>query len=133
MSEELVQYLKKINYDKQYKRLMSKLKGKSVIIYGAGQLFQLINERYDLSSLNIIGVSDKKYTPEDEGQDFLGYKIIPYNRIMDYKPDYVAVATLNYLNIIESLVCEVFDKTKTKVIPLAKKPLLTLLKEIWAA
>lgn len=132
MSEELVQYLKKINYDKQYKRLMSKLKGKSVIIYGTGQLFQLIKERYDLSSLNIIGVSDKKYTPEDEGQDFLGYKIIPYNRILDYKPDYVAVATLNYLNIIESLVCEVFDKTKTKVIPLAKKPLLTLLKEIWA-
>ena len=79
-------------------------------------LFQLINEKYDLSNINIIGISDRKYNPEDEGKEELGYKVIPMVKMPDYSPDYVLVATLNYIDIIENFENTFFKGEKTKVV-----------------
>lgn len=131
MAEDFKEYLKKIKFEDYLKKLKRKLKNKTVIIYGSGALFQYIQQNYDLSSINIIGISDMKFTPENEGEDFLGYKIVPRDKIIDYKPDYVLISIQNYINIIEDFVLNVFNGTKIKTYPLARIPLLELIKNIW--
>ena len=126
------EYLNSVKFDKYFNSLCKKLKGKSVIIYGAGSLFQFIKENYDFSKINIIGISDKKFSLEQEGELCLGYKIIPNDKMATYNADYVLVATQNYIGIVEYFECEVFAGTKTKIKPLVKLPLITLIKEIWS-
>ena len=92
-------YLKEVNFEKYLKKLKTKLKNKKVIVYGSGSLFQFIKEKYDLSDINIIGISDMKFTDSQEGQDFLGYKIVPKLKMKSYEPDVVLIATLKYLSI----------------------------------
>lgn len=131
MSVDLKTHLEKIKFEKYLNKLNKKLKNKTVIVYGTGSLFCYIKEHYDLSKLNIIGISDMKFSIEQEGGDFLGYKIIPKDKMPDYKPDVVLVATLEYVGIITNFEINIFDKTKTKVYPLARVPLWDLIKEIW--
>ena len=125
MDIELSQFLENVDFQKQFEKLQKKLKNKKVIIYGCGQLFQFINRNYDLSNLQILGVSDYKFLDTEEGQDFLGYKIIPKSKIPNYKPDYTLIATLNYIDIIKNF------GYNTKLKPLVKKGLFNDLKEIW--
>ena len=132
MSGDLKKYLEHIKFEKYLDKLNKKLKNKTVIIYGSGSLFQYIKKNYDLSKLNIIGVSDMKFNSKQEGEDFLGYKIIPKDKMTSYKPDVVLVATLKYLGITEDFEINVFNKTKTKIYPLARIPLADLIKEIWS-
>ena len=53
-SNELLDYLQRVKFDKQIKKLTKKLKDKTVVIYGTGLLFQEVLKNYDLSGLNII-------------------------------------------------------------------------------
>ena len=132
MAKDFESYLESLNFNKQLKNLNKRLKNKRIILYGAGSLFQYIEENYDFTEINIIGISDKKFSDEQEGEIYLGYKISPFSKITNYNADYVLIATQNYIGIVENFVCNVFDKTKTKVKPLVKIPLLTLIKEIWS-
>ena len=125
------EYLNNIGFEKYFQKLKKKLKNKSIVIYGAGELFKYINKNYNLSDLNIIGVSDLRFHNDDKNKDFIGYKIILKDEIVDYKPDYVVVATLKYISIVENFTVNLFDKTKIKTIPLAKRKLWDLIKEIW--
>ena len=129
--DEHLKFLNSVNFDKQLLRLNKKLKNKTVVIYGTGILFQKILKNYDLSNLNIIGVSDRRFTLDKEGEDCLGYKIIPLGCIEKYKPDYVLVATLKFLGILDNFRNNTFKNTKIKVLPLVDKPFITLLKEIF--
>src|SRR5574344_1156950 len=52
-------YLENYNFKKHLEKLNKKLKGKKVVIYGAGIFFEAIHEFYDLSKLDIIGISDR--------------------------------------------------------------------------
>ncbi len=131
MPEYFQIYLNQIKFNKQLKCLQKKLKGKKVIIYGTGTFFQFINSNYDLSVLNIIGISDMKYAVEQEGNEDLGYKIIPKSSISKYNPDYVLVATENYIKLIENLEYNCFRDTNIKLLPLAKKNVLQVIKKIW--
>ena len=131
MNEDFKTYLEKIKFEKYLNKLNKKLKNKTSIIYGAGNFFKYIKENYDLSKLNIIGISDMKFDEDDKENDFLGYKAIPKNKIIEYKPDYVIVATLKYIGIIENFELNYFNKTKIKVLPLARIPFFDLIKEIW--
>ena len=123
-------YLKNINFDKQYEKLIKKTKNKKIVIYGTGELFQLINSKYDLSKLNIIALSDGKFTNKDKNEKILNYPKIPMYEIETLKPDFVFVATLKYLEIMKSL--EDILPYKIKVFPLVQKPFLKILKEIWS-
>ncbi len=125
------EYLKKNNFKARLIKLNKKLKNKSIVIYGAGAIFKYIKENYDLSNLNIIGISDLKFHKEHKGTDFLGYKIILKDEIAKHNPDYVLVATLKYIKIVENFTVNVFKDTKIKTIPLVKRRLLDLIKEIW--
>ncbi len=131
MSEDFKTHLNNIQFEKYLNKLKNKLKNKTSIIYGTGSFFKYINENYNLSDLNIIGISDMKFDENDEGKDFLGYKMIPKNKIKEYNPDYVFVATLKYIGIIEDFELNILNKTKIKVLPLARLPFIELIREIW--
>ncbi len=112
-------YLEKIGFSKQYAKLQKELENKKVIIYGTGTLFQTIQKMYDLSKLNIVALSDKRYISTNA--EFLGYKTIPPTKIINYNPDCILVATLEYEEIISDLTSMFSSSKKPKIIPLAKK------------
>lgn len=128
---DFINYLEEINFKKHLDKFSKTLKNKKVVIYGTGIFFQAINAYYDLSKLNIIAVSDRKYSDHEENEELLGYKVCSPNEIKDLNPDYLLVATRFFINIIEDLEKNVLKKTKIKIRPLIKKPFLALLKEIW--
>ena len=123
-------YLLECHFDKYLKKLIKKLKNKTVIIYGTGSMFQYIIKNYNLSSLNIIGICDGKYLDSDEGNLDLGYKIIPKNKLENYEPDYVILGVQNYINLLFEFSGETFKHKKTKVLPLVRLPLIKILRKI---
>lgn len=127
----LEEHLKQCKFDKYFKKLTKKLKGKKVIIYGTGSMFQYIQKNYDLSGLNIIGVSDGKYLLEQEGEEDLGYKIIPKEKLSEYDTDFVILGVQNYIELLCDFASTIYKTKNTKVIPLVKIPLWKSLKEIW--
>lgn len=129
MSEDLVLYLKKVNFEKQLKKLKKKLKGKTAIIYGAGQLFRCICENYDLGGIEISGICDRSF--ENFDGEFLGYKKLKISDIGASGADFVLVATFHYLDIAENLEKDL-AASKIKVLPLVDRPFFELLKEIWS-
>ena len=129
--DEMLEYLKQVKFDRQLKKLNKKLKGKTIVIYGSGLLFQKVLSNYDLSELNIIGISDRKYIEDDEGKKDLGYPIVPLTKIVDYKPDYVLISTLKFLEIMDNFIHKDFKGTKIKVLPLVDKPFWKMIKEIF--
>ena len=127
--DEHLELLKKYKFDKQIVKLNKALKGNSVVVYGAGAFFKKIKENYDLSNLNIIGISDLKYQHSDEGNLDMGYKIIPRDKIADYNPDVLLIATLRTFSIYKSFKTHLLKGAKIKIYPLVDKPFFELLKE----
>ena len=121
------EYFEKHNFNKQFKNLIKKMKNKRLVIYGTGKLFQYALENYDFAKLNIIGISDYKYKNSQSGSIDLGYKIILRQDIIKHNPDYIIVATQNYLNIMKYF-AEGYGEEK--VLPLVEKNFIDLIKEI---
>lgn len=124
-------YLLQRGFEKYLKRLNKKLKNKKIIVYAAGALFQFICKNYDLSKLNIIGISDRKFLPDDSGKTFMGYKIIPLDKIKEYNPDVVLIAMQEYMTILEDFSLGLFKNTNIKVYPLVRVSILESIKKIW--
>ena len=124
-------YLEMFGFADNLKKLKHKIGDKKVVIYGAGVFFETIKKYYDLSALNIIGISDRKFEQHAENEKFLGYKVYSPSEIKDLKPDFVLVATKFCINVIENLYYNTLKGSKIKIKPLMKKPFKTLLREIW--
>lgn len=58
---QILSYFKEVHAQKQIDKFVKKFKDKKVVIYGAGVYFQTLQENFDLSGLNIVGISDKKF------------------------------------------------------------------------
>ncbi len=54
-------YLKAVHAQRQINKLARKYKNKKIVIYGAGEYFQILKNNFDLSNLNIVGIADKKF------------------------------------------------------------------------
>lgn len=74
----------------EYNKIYKKLENKKVIIYGAGKFFHNLN--FDFSKLNIVGIVDKKFLVEDEGQLYAGFPIIPLQYFEHNIADYILIA-----------------------------------------
>ena len=122
-------YLLKHNFDKTLPKLIKKLKNKTVLIYGAGILFELINKYFDLSGFNIIGLSDKKYRDVTTERYYLGYKLHHPDDIVKLKPNYLLIATKAYIPVWEGLYFGYLERTKIKVKPLIEKNIFNRLLE----
>ncbi len=127
----LYEYLLDCNFEKYLDRLVLELDGKPVIVYGTGSMFQLIQENYDLSKLNIIGISDGKYSVNDDGKEDLGYKIISKENIKSHNVDAVLLGVKNYENLQTSFKENLLLNDSVKILPLVKKSLLVQIKEFF--
>ena len=128
---DLCNYLESINFSQNLEKLAAKFQGKSVVIYGAGKLFDVINRYYDLSKLNIVGISDEKFENHYENENYYGYKILNVEEVKKISPDCVLVATREYITVMEILISYLLKDTGILVKPLARKSFFAVLKDIW--
>lgn len=124
-----MEFLMKHNFEKTLPKLIKKLKGKKVLFYGGGVLFQLINEKFNLSEINIIGVVDKVLSRLEGNEDICGYKLYSPECIKELNPDYVVVTTRRLFSVYEDLYFNYLKGTKIKITPLVKRDFITIIKE----
>ncbi|MBQ6516359.1 hypothetical protein IJI31_04190 [bacterium] len=124
-------YLHKYNFEKTLPKLVNTLKNKKVVIYGADDFFKLIYKNFDLSKLNIIGVTGENCENHLNNEVFLEYDVYSLDEVKELNPDYIIVAQKYYVNTIEDLYNNHFKQSKVKILPIQKKPLLSLIKEAW--
>ena len=96
-------YLKSLNFQRKLDDLSEELKGKKVLIYGAGILFETAYKNYDFSKINIIGISDKKFENNNCENSFYGITIYPPDTIGTLDVDCILVATKTHDSIINFL------------------------------
>lgn len=130
MDKNYKAYLEKVKFDIWLKKIIKRAQNKQVIIYGIGNLFQYIYEHYDLSKLNIIGLSDIKFDYFEAEQKCFGFRTIKKNNIVKEKPDIILIGAENYVDIILNFENN-SEYKKIEILPLIKKPLGTLIKELW--
>ena len=124
-------YLYELNFEKTLPKVVKKLRNKTVVLYGAGAFLELIKKYFDLSGINVIGIADRRFSNHKDDEEFLGYKAYSPDEISEINPDCVLVATKFYINIVEDLYYKTLKGKKIKILPLVRKPLWTLIKEIW--
>ena len=73
MKTNFKDYLEKKKAQNTIDKFAKQFDNKKVILYGAGLFSGELLRNYDFSKLNIIGVADKKFQDNCEG-DFYGYK-----------------------------------------------------------
>lgn len=116
------EYLQQNNFTKRLAVLSKKFKNKRILIYGAGLLFKYISENHNLSNLNIIGISDRKYLSEDSGNVFGGYNIIPYDSLMSTEFDYILL-TVKEGESLKKYLSKMIEPRK--IVPLFKQSIFS--------
>lgn len=130
---DLLKYLKLNNAQKQIDKLTRKCKGKKgkkVVIYGAGEYFQLIEQYYDLSWLNIVAVCDLKFAT-DKSSNKTPYKPIAPDELKDFDFDVLVIALMNDLQVLGHIEDKILKGTKNEkkpVVPLISPTLSYLIK-----
>jgi hypothetical protein len=93
MNNGILEELNDLKLQKKIDKLVKKYKNKKVILYGAGSYFDVILENFDLSGLNIIGISDKKF--HSEITDYKGFKAFSPKDIKKQNPALVIICNYN--------------------------------------
>lgn len=124
-----LEYLLKYRFDKTLPKLVKKMKGKKVLFYGSGLFFRLINQYYDLSGLDAIGVVDKRFSQLDDCDEVCGYKLYSPEQIVELNPDYVLITTKRIIPIADFLYSKYLKNTNIKIMPLVKKGFFATIKE----
>lgn len=117
----------KNHLDKRINYLSKKLKNKKVLFYGAGAFFSLINEFYDLSPIQAIGVVDKKAEVYNAETNICGYKLYSPSEIKNLNPDYIVVTTRIYVITAKQVYMQYLKDTNIKLIPLVKQDIISTL------
>lgn len=113
--DEWIEYLELIQEQKYIENLAKKFKNKKILFYGAGLTAKVLFENCDLSKLNIIGISDKKFETEKE-QEFYGIKTISPNKINELDFDIVLFTLKEYKKIANILKQNGCDKQMLSII-----------------
>lgn len=86
-------------YKIRFEQLKKIFKNKRILIYGTGKFFKEIQTTCNLSELNIIGITDKKYSLNPSIKEDFGYKTIPIFEINKHEPDYILVCVEDHKTI----------------------------------
>lgn len=98
MKTDFKDYLKKKKAQKKIDEIAKQYKDKKIVLYGAGLFASELIRNYDFSSLNIIGVADKKFQDNFDG-DFYGYtKFSPYD-LLETEFDLILITTYDDTDI----------------------------------
>ncbi len=106
-------YFKDVNAQKQIDKLAKKYKNKKIVIYGAGEYFDILNQNYDLSKLNIVAISDKKFETSADSNT-TPYKAITPDELKQFDYDVILVALLKDIEICDWLEYKFLIGTKNQ-------------------
>ena len=80
-----------------------------IVIYGAGIYFQILNNNFDLSKLNIVAISDRKFLGCDIKQ-VQNFELVSPNKIKLCDYDLILISLKQFDNIKKSLRHKGFKK-----------------------
>lgn len=113
----ILEELQELKLQKKIDKLAKKYKNKKVMLYGAGIYFDEMVANFDLSGLNIIGISDMRF--DQNSTDYKGFKAFSPDNIKEQNPDIVVICACNSDDIedyFEDVLFPQYGKFKTKAI-----------------
>ncbi len=125
----LEKFLQENNPQQQIDKLSKKLNNKKVVVYGAGQYFDLVYKNYDLSKLNIVALCDKKF--EFDSNNPYKYPAITPMELKDFDLDCLVVVLINDYNVTMTIDKEILKNSKNeniRILPLITPTLKFILK-----
>ena len=120
-------FLLQHKFEEKLPKFAQKLKGKRILFYGGGLFFKLINEYYDLSSINAIGIVDKKLCQLSKNSEVCGYRLYAPEQIKELNPDYIIVSTRRIVGVYKELLSDYVKGTNIKVLSLVQRNLLSVI------
>lgn len=112
---EWTDYLKIVGEQKYIDVLSKKLKNKKVLLYGAGLTAEIILKNYNLKNIDIIGISDRRYEDDSDG-DFHGIKKIKPSEIKNCDFDAILFTMKLYEKIAKSFQKDGINKKMLSVV-----------------
>lgn len=107
---DILSYFKKVNAQKQINKLAKKYKNKKIVIYGAGEYYQILQNNFDLSKLNIVGISDKKFETSKKTNPSKYLALTP-EELQDFEFDIILVALYDDVSLCDYLKYELLINT----------------------
>ncbi len=127
---DLLRYLEANKAQKQIDKIAKKYNGKKIVIYGAGEYFQLIEQNYDLSKLNIVAIADLKFA-SDKNENKTKFNPIAPDELKELDFDVLVIALINDLQVLKIVDEKILKGTKNEnkhVIPMISPTLSYLVK-----
>ena len=106
-------YFKSVHAQRQINKLARKYKNKKIVIYGAGEYFQILKNNFDLSKLNIVGIADKKFETSKDSNPTPYLPLAPEElKTFDY--DVILVALYDDVSLCDYLEYQLLVNTKNE-------------------
>lgn len=113
MKTNFKDYLKKKNTQKAIDKIALQHGYKKIVLYGAGLFAGELFRNYDFSHLNIVGIADKKFEKEFEG-DFYGYPKFAPQDLLENDFDLLLITTYDDTYIKDYLKNDLLQGEDTK-------------------
>ena len=129
---EILKYFKEVNAQKQINKIAKKYKNKKIVIYGAGKYFKILKENFDLSKLNIVAISDKKFETNKDA-NFTEYTPIEPNELKEYDYDLILVALYDDSSLLDFLEYQLLIGTRNedkKILSIIEPSILYIIKTL---
>ena len=112
----ILSYFKAVNAQRQINKLARKYKNKKVVIYGAGEYFQILKNNFDLSKLNVVGIADKKFENSKASNPTPYFALAP-EELKDFDFDVILVALYDDTSLCDYLEYQLLINTKNEGTP----------------
>lgn len=106
-------YLKAVHAQRQINKLARKYKNKKIVIYGAGEYFQILKNNFDLSNLNIVGIADKKFETSKDSNPTQYLALAP-EELKEFDLDVILVALSDDTSLCDYLEYQLLINTENE-------------------
>ena len=118
---DILGYFKAVHAQKQINKLARKYKNKKIVIYGAGVYFQILNNNFDLSKLNIVAIADKKFETSKKANPTTFTPLAP-EELKDFDFDVILVALYDDTSLCDYLEYQLLINTQNE-----DKPIISII------
>lgn len=109
----ILNYFKAVHAQRQINKLARKYKNKKIVIYGAGEYFQILKNNFDLSKLNIVGIADKKFETSKNSNP-TPYLALAPDELKDFDFDVILVALYDDTSLCDYLEYQLLINTENE-------------------
>lgn len=130
-NDELEKYFRNIDIQGKIDNLSDMYSSKRVIIFGAGDYTRYIFKNYNLSKLDIVAISDKRFD-EERIHEFYNLKCIKPSEIKDTDADVILISEEGFVEAYDYLTNVVLKGQDTEIAPLIQTDLKSVFNESFA-